>query len=105
MASRILRERPINSCLRIAKLVQDLTSPVICDVIDSFFGCTAAAPMTKGLQSRCITMREKEHQMNSDLDELSCCRLHFIQSAVSLMQLVETYRRCWTSVELGRQKP
>src|SRR6218665_2006946 len=43
--------------------------------------------------------------MNSDLDELSCSRLHFIQSAMSLMQLVETDRRCWTSVELGRQKP
>jgi len=43
--------------------------------------------------------------MNSDLDELSCSRLHFIQSAMSLMQLVETDRTWYTSAELGRQKP
>src|SRR6218665_4101585 len=61
--------------------------------------------MTKGLQSRYFNLREEEHQMNSDLDELSCSRLHFIQSAMSLMQLVEADRRCWTSVGLGRQKP
>src|SRR6218665_2265589 len=36
---------------------------------------------------------------------MNCGRLHFTQSAMSLMQLVETDRRCWTSVELGRQKP
>src|SRR6218665_3585087 len=60
--------------------------------------------MTKGLQSRYFNLREEEHQMNSDLDELSCSRLHFIQSPMSLMQLVETDLRCWTSVELGRQK-
>src|SRR6218665_1151689 len=58
--------------------------------------------MTKGLQSRYFNLREEEHQMNSDLDELSCSRLHFLQSAMSLMQLVETDRRCWTSVELGQ---
>src|SRR6218665_1827648 len=40
--------------------------------------------MTKGLQSMCFSLREEEHQMNSDLDELSCSRLHFIQSAMSL---------------------
>ena len=31
--------------------------------------------------------------MNSDLDELSGSRLHFIQSAMSLVQLIETDRR------------
>src|SRR6218665_1344538 len=61
--------------------------------------------MTKGLQSRYFNLREEEHQMNSDLDELSCSQLHFIQSAMLLMQLVETDRRCWTPMELGRQKP
>src|SRR5678815_5712802 len=103
------------SCLRMPKLV--LTSPVMCVVIDrsllrirprsrtSFFGSTASAPMTKGLRSSLSTLREDEHQMNSDLDEFSCNRLHFIQSAMSLMQLTETDRRCWTSVGSGRQKP
>src|SRR6218665_609243 len=61
--------------------------------------------MTKGLESRYFNLREEKHQMNSNLDELSCSRLHFIQSAMSLIQLVETDRRCWTSGELGRQKP
>src|SRR6218665_3326932 len=108
-----MRDRETDlSCLRIAKLV--LTGLVICDVIDrslsrirprsrtSFFGCTASAPMKKGLQYRCFNLREEEHQMNSDLNKLSCSRLHFIQSALPLMQLVETDRRCWTSVELYR---
>src|SRR6218665_157425 len=37
--------------------------------------------MIKVLQSRCFNLREEEHHMNSDLDELSCSRLHFIHSS------------------------
>src|SRR6218665_487215 len=108
------RETDLN-CLRMAKLV--LTSHVTCDDMDrslsrmrprlrtSTLGSTESAPMTKGLQSSLSIFRDDEHQMNSDLEEFSCSRLHFIQSAMSLRQFVETDRRCWTSVELGRQKP
>src|SRR6218665_3248773 len=98
-----------------AKLV--VTSPVTCDDMDRYLsrmrprsrtstlGSTASVPMTKRQQSSHLILRDDEHQMNSDWEEFSCSRLHFIQSAMSLMQFVETDRRCWTSVELGRHKP
>jgi len=68
-----------------------LTSPVMRDIIDwslsrirprprsLFLDLTVSAPQLKVLRSIFSTLRKDEHQINSDLDELSCSQLHFSQ--------------------------